>query len=1056
MIQKLDCPIHLDNPIVFLNTQAYSDSVLTCVLCVSEKKRQFNLLPIQKIQQIDENSLFDSWPPFQENKYDNINDIRNEIKTLIEQNEYQQTEKIKSWFYQLSKQVNQHISERKNFILKQAEKASQLRENIIKKFFEYSQNLHIKKLLEQNLPIDQIEKSLQDFMKSVYEKSESQTQMFQNLIKFNQFINIEDEKSLISNQENIIKFIKSINFFNVNIEDINLSESNIENLFGDQSNFDKLRESISKQKNPVNDQQIDELNIFMENSQNQLSTINSFVASDTCQKEEILKTEYNKLKQFDINLDNFSEKYYKIKSDQLFCYFRKALNPKKKYTFRIRSKSFLSDSANINVGLIKSIKKYIPEVEIEIFNGYNSINTYVEILEFRICIEENLFQVLSYPNYNVIYKSQILSKQNDIEIIANQKAEKNPNQSISNVGLFSNLGLQKTDFQPQSQQNQNICSSNYGSNSQTINNVDWKSQQLANHNFQNLNQNNQISNQNNFRLQTPITNSNIFEKNNNFQSLNNIDQTSQQFTNINPQTQKQNNSIFNDSNSRIETSTTNTSLFQKNNNYQSINNIDQKNDQLTNLNFQSQTQNHPNFNDINSRVGTSTTAKGNIFQSSSNYQNVNTVDQKSQLLTNFNTENQKQNNSVFNNSNSRLETSTTNISIFGKINNQQGVSQYDQKSQQPININSQIQNQTTPIFNNSNYKQEISTSSNLNILQNNNNYQNVNSLNQKNQQITTFNIENQKQNNSIFNNNKGTETLIPGSLFDNIQNNNLESQTQQKQNFLFQSFGNNCQSIINTDQKNQIEQISNVRNSSQQAQSNVQTLFQNRKVMNSHIQQNQEKTQGQGILQVTSSQKNTGLFQEKLISDNTQQYNYQAPQSQNIVQPNLKQTSSSLFGNIITNEKKPQSFDVFQSSSNNDNKIIIKEKLSENSMQTPIQTYATTKPLDNHSLFAQNFSNNNNNNNQINFIDQNKIQQNFTTQLGKQEQQNQKNIFSAQNTPTINQQKQQNIQLIESVNSQNKKSYQEYYFAIQFQYYECEGDEAFKVTYFNESDKFQD
>ncbi|KAL4502203.1 hypothetical protein ABPG72_000438 [Tetrahymena utriculariae] len=380
MIQKLSCPNHQDNPILFLNVEKYRDSALACVLCVSEKKHLFNLLPVQKIKQVDERSLFDSWPPFQEKNNDSVNDIKKQIVILIEQKE-QKVKEIHSWFDQLAKEVNQCILERKNFILKQAEKASQLRENILKKYFDYSQNLHIKKCLEQNLPVEQIDKQLQNLIKSVYEKQKSQTQMFQNLIQFYQFINSQHEQSLASFQEDVIQSIKSIKYFNVNTQDIDLSESNIGNLFSDQANFDEFRKSIFEQfREDYED--FEKLEIFMKNSQNQLSLINSFVASDTCQKEEYLKIQYNKLKQFDISFNNLNFSQLKIDRNQLFFYFKKALNPKKKYIFRIRSKSFLSQLQEINVGLIKNLKQYIPEIDIQIRNNYNNINTQSEELEF--------------------------------------------------------------------------------------------------------------------------------------------------------------------------------------------------------------------------------------------------------------------------------------------------------------------------------------------------------------------------------------------------------------------------------------------------------------------------------------------------------------------------------------------------------------------------------------------------------------------------------------------------------------------------------------------------
>ncbi|KAL4498138.1 hypothetical protein ABPG73_006612 [Tetrahymena malaccensis] len=1096
MIKKLACPIHVDSPIVFLNMESCLDSALACVLCVSEKKRQFNLLPVQKILSTDQNSMFDSWPPFQEKKYDNITDIRKEIKILIEQKE-QQMERIKSWFDQLTKEVNQQISERKSYILKQAQMVSQLRENIIKKYIESSQNLHIKKLLEQNLPIDQIEKSLQDFIKSVYEKSESQTQMFQNLISFNQFINLEDQQSLTSNQKDIIKFIKQINFFNVNTEDIDLSESNIENLFGDQSNFDDLRKLISEQKNQEDYKYRDELELFMENSQNQLSTINSFVASDTCQKEEILKTEYNQLKQFSINFDNFNQKSYKIKSDQLFCYFTKALNPKKKYTFRIRSKSFLSEQSDVNVGLVKNIKQYIPEVEIQITNDYNSFNTQVEELEFRICIEENLFKVLSYPNCNIIYKSQILNKQNDIDLIANQKAEKNFSQSIPKVGILQNQDLTKTNFQPSSQQNQNICLSNQGCNQQSIPNVVWKSQQLSKVNFQALDQNNQISNDNNSIQQKQITNFNLLQKNNNQQSFNNGDQKSQQFTSHN----FQNNLISNDKNSIQQASITDINKLQKNNN-QTNNNDDLQSQQLTNHNFQKLKQNNSIVNDSNTEVEKNT----DFFQRYNIQQRAKNLYQK---INNPNTQSQKQN-APLSNDNSKVETSNNYVNIFEK--NNQGIN-FDQKSLQFTSINFQ----NNSLFNNSNSIVGTSTS-NVNIIQNNNSSQIVSNTNYKSQQqFTSLNFKNQNQSNQILNeNNSRDEASIP-----NV--NTFQIQFQQKQNIQSQNQGSNSQNMINVDQKSQqltnpnflslkqIDQISNDSNSREGTQSDI---LQNKAEENKDIQQNQEKNKEQASSQATLSKNNVSLFQEKIKplfsqqeeikkqSQNTFQSsqnddnknNVDERQRENSVksqqaslesQGNNSNLNSQIFSNKnnlsqeqlsqnidkqknveellnlqtsssqFSQKSDPQtgSFKIQQSQIKNTINQI-HNKINHMQNNNNFLSQELTKTNDPPKLCSQNVSIANNNNNKIDFITSNNLQKNLTSQLSQQEQQNQKNIISNQNTLKVNQQEQKSIQIIENENSSNQSSSQQYYFAILFN--NCDVDEQFKVTYFNESDFFID
>ncbi|KAL4467826.1 hypothetical protein ABPG74_013161 [Tetrahymena malaccensis] len=990
MIKKLACPIHVDSPIVFLNMESCLDSALACVLCVSEKKRQFNLLPVQKILSTDQNSMFDSWPPFQEKKYDNITDIRKEIKILIEQKE-QQMERIKSWFDQLTKEVNQQISERKSYILKQAQMVSQLRENIIKKYIESSQNLHIKKLLEQNLPIDQIEKSLQDFIKSVYEKSESQTQMFQNLISFNQFINLEDQQSLTSNQKDIIKFIKQINFFNVNTEDIDLSESNIENLFGDQSNFDDLRKLISEQKNQEDYKYRDELELFMENSQNQLSTINSFVASDTCQKEEILKTEYNQLKQFSINFDNFNQKSYKIKSDQLFCYFTKALNPKKKYTFRIRSKSFLSEQSDVNVGLVKNIKQYIPEVEIQITNDYNSFNTQVEELEFRICIEENLFKVLSYPNCNIIYKSQILNKQNDIDLIANQKAEKNFSQSIPKVGILQNQDLTKTNFQPSSQQNQNICLSNQGCNQQSIPNVVWKSQQLSKVNFQALDQNNQISNDNNSIQQKQITNFNLLQKNNNQQSFNNGDQKSQQFTSHN----FQNNLISNDKNSIQQASITDINKLQKNNN-QTNNNDDLQSQQLTNHNFQKLKQNNSIVNDSNTEVEKNT----DFFQRYNIQQRAKNLYQK---INNPNTQSQKQN-APLSNDNSKVETSNNYVNIFEKNNqgsNSQNMINVDQKSQQLTNPNFLSLKQIDQISNDSNSREGTQSD----ILQNKaEENKDIQQNQEKNKEQASSQATLSKNNVSLF-----QEKIKP--LFS--QQEEIKKQSQ-----------NTFQSSQNDDNKNNVDERQR-ENSVKSQQASLESQGNNSN-LNSQIFSNKNNLSQEQLSQNIDKQKNV----EELL--------------------NL-QTSSSQF----SQKSDPQtgSFKIQQSQIKNTINQI-HNKINHMQNNNNFLSQELTKTNDPPKLCSQNVSIANNNNNKIDFITSNNLQKNLTSQLSQQEQQNQKNIISNQNTLKVNQQEQKSIQIIENENSSNQSSSQQYYFAILFN--NCDVDEQFKVTYFNESDFFID
>ncbi|EAR86819.2 hypothetical protein TTHERM_00202790 (macronuclear) [Tetrahymena thermophila SB210] len=459
MSQKLICPVHLDNPIIFLNMEKCQESALSCALCVSEKQHQYNLLPIQKLKQIDEESLFDSWPPFQERKYDNVNDIRKEVKILIESKQ-QKVEEINNWFDQLLTQIHNQIIEKKNSILRQAEKASQLREDIIKKYFEYSQNLNIKKCLKSNQSVDQIEKQLQNLIKQVHEKSESQTLMFQNLISFYKFINSYNKYPLQDSQEDIIISIKNIDFFNFNTEDIDLSGSNIENLFSDQDNFDELRKLISEKTKEDYDS-FKELDIFMKNSQNQISTTNSFIASDICQQLNFLKIENNKQKQIDIRFDNLNFNLFKIERSQLFCYFKKGLNPKKKYTFRIRSKSFVSGSTKINVGLIKSLKEYFPDIDIKINNNHNNTNTQTEELEFRICINDNLFTVMSYPNYNTICRYTILYKQINNASLTNQKAEKNNFQSQSQISIFGKKVDQQNISQNLFSQNQsNNCNNN--------------------------------------------------------------------------------------------------------------------------------------------------------------------------------------------------------------------------------------------------------------------------------------------------------------------------------------------------------------------------------------------------------------------------------------------------------------------------------------------------------------------------------------------------------------------------------------------------------------------
>ncbi|KAL4502202.1 hypothetical protein ABPG72_000437 [Tetrahymena utriculariae] len=87
------------------------------------------------------------------------------------------------------------------------------------------------------------------------------------------------------------------------------------------------------------------------------------------------------------------------------------------------------------------------------------------------------------------------------------------------------------------------------------------------------------------------------------------------------------------------------------------------------------------------------------------------------------------------------------------------------------------------------------------------------------------------------------------------------------------------------------------------------------------------------------------------------------------------------------------------------------------------------------------------NNNKTDFITLNQLQQNPTSQLCFKGLQNYKNIVNSQYLPKINQQEQKNVQLFDN---RNQNFYLEYYFAIQISYFE--GDEQFKVTYFNESD----
>ncbi|KAL4467824.1 hypothetical protein ABPG74_013159 [Tetrahymena malaccensis] len=367
-----------------------------------------------------------NWPPLIFARNENQMDIKYYIKTLMEDNTCQ-FEVVNNWFDDLSREINNKINEKKKSILKQVEHSNYIKEQIINNYFQYSENLKMKQILESQQKITEKCKNMNTFLQSIFDQAQNKTLMLQNMISYYQFTCKQMFNTCSFEIKNsICKKIETIQFFDKSISEIELSQQKIQDLFSNQEDYDLLRQKIKQNYDyfskhgefpelqgnfvdiqrfnrfsPINKYNlcdIDQLETFTNGCQNQLSSEQGFV---TDQKQNIF-IQYNKQKVYDIHYqqDQF------LNYSNIYSYFKNALKQTKKYIFRVRSQYFLSSNCHFTIGLIPDPQNMNFQQKINIKGNNNQINTEVEELQFEISISQNMFKVLSYPKNSLIYNYQ--------------------------------------------------------------------------------------------------------------------------------------------------------------------------------------------------------------------------------------------------------------------------------------------------------------------------------------------------------------------------------------------------------------------------------------------------------------------------------------------------------------------------------------------------------------------------------------------------------------------------------------------------------------------------
>ncbi|KAL4478365.1 hypothetical protein ABPG74_006600 [Tetrahymena malaccensis] len=445
MNKDLQCNIHKNCPILFIDMLQASKKTLQCAQCVSNKIEEISFIYIPQVTNIEENLFLNNWPPISDNQ------LRKKIIQLKNENE-DVIQKVIDFYDQLTQEIIKIISEKKKEQLIAVEKTLEFKLKIVDQYCKMASLNKINQfLVNESQKYEEIEKALKEQIDSQYNRIDEYTTILQSMIKQYELIskfNIQESTQI---KDNVIELVKIINLFPSNNFDVSDEMLSLDNLAVYQKKLDQEYE-INKKDNVKIELLINQLDICNKQLSNKINQLDWYL-DDYLSSQQILIAKYQiekaeftnelqkiqKLSPKDIiySSQNNSQNYIqaklnsqgkiliqRIKSGSSYneCYINYVLKPQKKYLFRIN----LFQSKNnftFNIGLNQYFNSYFlnnngMSFQIQqLTQNQNQENQIIDplavakTLEFRVCIQEQLMEYRNYPNYtNVVtlnYKKSI-------------------------------------------------------------------------------------------------------------------------------------------------------------------------------------------------------------------------------------------------------------------------------------------------------------------------------------------------------------------------------------------------------------------------------------------------------------------------------------------------------------------------------------------------------------------------------------------------------------------------------------------------------------------------
>ncbi|KAL4433004.1 hypothetical protein ABPG74_005377 [Tetrahymena malaccensis] len=377
--QKLKCKKHNQNEILFVKTDSLTDEddIFYCELCLFSQQNFTlnNFTSMKQLMNWNEGEIIYNFPPLEDNQ------ILNQIMLLKQEGKLnKQTLKINEFFEQLKSEIFQRLNEIQKIMNHFVSKILEIDFKIIENYNHLSKLSEFKKIVTQTgINQEELVAQTKQFLNIIKQNKKSNTTKFKCLLE--DYKILEQQIQLEKPEEIKEKLLKTLNKFSY----LNKFEKTEQNL---KSKYQDLLPQIQFSKYLFESAYSSSLQI----SQNYL---NQFIFSSSLS---------NKWGSFYSNfiIENDKKYIFKLKAEQLgsqkdnFLVFGLVRDETKDKDYC--TKDYLSCSLCYSNNKF-SISPYVRGLSKIIRGNFDNLSSETEI-EFRFCVNKNIFQITDLPDKN--------------------------------------------------------------------------------------------------------------------------------------------------------------------------------------------------------------------------------------------------------------------------------------------------------------------------------------------------------------------------------------------------------------------------------------------------------------------------------------------------------------------------------------------------------------------------------------------------------------------------------------------------------------------------------